>query len=477
MVSFAILARIITPQEVGILSVLSLVTALSLAIVGSAFQDSASKFIGELSDQPGMVSAIFYQTLRISVVLSVPLAAVVFFDARAFATALLGNAAYAYLFNVLAADILIYAGALPVAIGTLYGLKKFKTTSIIGIVSALLRQCLIILLIIFMKDFVGLIVAWVLADTITVGVYIVCIFRFVGRSGTNFFSVRRLLSFSWPLSIENLTTFGYNWFDRALLVVFVPLASLGVYNAAIFAFTALSGLTLGVNSALLPVYSRISSRGDRLIGCKKATRVASRYVSFTVAPFAFGLLATAKPALTLFVGQAYGGGAEPLMVLCCAFAITSVGVTLFPMLVALSETRLASAITAASGGLGVAAAFVLMPTWGIVGASTARGFSLVMDMVFTLIVLNRKKAVSLDVEAIWKSSVAGIVMAGVLGLSQMIVYSKLLLPIYVILGGITYLVMLRRLKAVKKFDVDLIREYLGSRLGFVVRVLELGVTD
>ena len=77
------------------------------------------------------------------------------------------------------------------------------------------------------------------------------------------FSVRRLLTFSWPLTIGNLISFGYNSFDCALLVVFVPLALLGVYNAAIYAFTALSGVTVALNNALLPVFSRISSRGDR----------------------------------------------------------------------------------------------------------------------------------------------------------------------------------------------------------------------
>ena len=65
-VSFAILARIITPKEVGILAVLSLVTALSLALVGSAFQQTSSKFIGELSDKSEMASAIFYQITRIA---------------------------------------------------------------------------------------------------------------------------------------------------------------------------------------------------------------------------------------------------------------------------------------------------------------------------------------------------------------------------------------------------------------------------
>ena len=98
-------------------------------------------------------------------------------------------------------------------------------------------------------------------------------------------------------------------------------------------------------------------------------------------------------------------------------------------------------------------------------------------MILTLVILNRKKAISLDVEAIWKSFAAGLVMAAILVMTQMVIYSKLLLPMYVILGSITYLVILRILKTVRQHDVDLIGRYLGSRLRFVVRVLALAVTD
>jgi hypothetical protein len=45
------------------------------------------------------------------------------------------------------------------------------------------------------------------------------------------------------------------------------------------------------------------------------------------------------------------------------------------------------------------------------------------------------------------------------------------LPVYIILGGITYLALLRILKAVRQHDIELIHKYLGTRLVFVSRVL------
>jgi len=53
----------------------------------------------------------------------------------------------------------------------------------------------------------------------------------------------------------------------------------------------------------------------------------------------------------------------------------------------------------------------------------------------------------------------------------MIFYSGILLPAYVVLGGIVYLTALRVLKAVQGHDIELIRRYLGHRLGFVSKVL------
>ena len=46
---------------------------------------------------------------------------------------------------------------------------------------------------------------------------------------------------------------------------------------------------------------------------------------------------------------------------------------------------------------------------------------------------------------------------------QALHYSKLYLPIYVLIGGAIYLVMLRLTKAIKPAGIQLMEEYLGPR--------------
>ena len=85
---------------------------------------------------------------------------------------------------------------------------------------------------------------------------------------------------------------------------------------------------------------------------------------------------------------------------------------------------------------------------------------------------------SLDVDAIWKTLVAGTLMAGVLVIVQMIDYSSFLLPAYIVLGGATYLVVLRALKTIREEDVIFIGRYLGPRLNFVTRLFAaIAVSD
>jgi O-antigen/teichoic acid export membrane protein len=468
--AFAILARIITPNEVGILAVLSLTQALCQAINGSAFSSASTKFVGELSSGPTEASsAVFYQSFRVSLIFSVPISASIFVGAPLLASALLASATQAGLFRVLAVDMLVYSGVLPVAIGTTLGLKRFKESATIGSAGIILRQCLIIVLIIAMRNFVGLVIGWLVSDLAMLAAYGLFILRVLGlpKKPSSF---RKLTSFAWPLSIGNVISFAYGWFDRALLISFVSLGSMGVYNAALTAFSALNGINSSVNSALLPTYAGISGRRD-LESCRRATWLSSRYASLTLVPFAFGLLATAKLSLTVFVGQAYVGGTASLMILSFILGLTVFASTMSVMLVSLSETRAVMWITVGSVLLGFASAYLLLPIAGITGASIARGVSMVASTCLTILVLRWKKAMRIDVDMVWKTLVAGGLMAGVLVLAQMFSHSKILLPAYVVLGGIVYLAALRMLKAVREHDIELIRKYFGSRLTFVSKTL------
>jgi hypothetical protein len=60
------------------------------------------------------------------------------------------------------------------------------------------------------------------------------------------------------------------------------------------------------------------------------------------------------------------------------------------------------------------------------------------------------------------------VMAGVLISVQTVLYSKYLLPLYVGIGAVVYLLIFRLEKAINANDIDLLERYLGGKLSAVV---------
>jgi O-antigen/teichoic acid export membrane protein len=455
----------------GIWAVLQLIIAIASTFV-TWYPQAVTKFVAE-NISKGLLSpaaAAFYQALRANVIVYIPAIIGFYLGAPFLASHLLGDVSYAPLFRVVAFDVFLNAGMLQLLVAALLGLQMFRETAVIGfLVNGLFRQRLIISLILLMKNFFGLVVGWLISDAATVIIYLILTVRVLGKPRFDF-SLSRLTRFYLPLEVAQIVAFAQTWFDRAFLVLFVSLATLGIYNAALTAFSVLGGISGAMTNMLLPAYSSIRGTDNR-VSMRHSISLGIRYANFTLTPLAFGLLATAKPAITLFVGQAYVSGALPLTIFALAFAVTAFTTPLGPVFLALEATIAAASIFAVSVLIGLAAAFVLLPIGGIVGVSIARALAIISPAVLQVLILRKKITLDLDVNTIAKTFIAGTVMAVALLGVQLIYYNKFMLPAYILLGGAVYLLMLRSLKAVSLDDMNLLRSFLGKKLSLVCIII------
>jgi O-antigen/teichoic acid export membrane protein len=470
-VSFAILARIITTQEMGVFGVLNLINAACLMLGTVALQQAATKFVAETQSKGRThAAAVFYQAIRTTFIITALIATTVFLASGVMSKQLLGAQNYAIYFQVLAFDIVTYTGLTPVLSSTMLGLQKFRQAASVGIFGTLIRQSLIIVLVLWLHSFLGLPVAWVISDLVIASTYAAYLLRYLGPPRFDF-PLRKLVNYSWPLVVSNGVGYVYSYFDSAVLLAMVPLATLGVYSVTLQAFGALNGISNAIASTLFPAYSAIQNVKERG-SSSDAVRLASRYVHLAVVPLALGLFATAKPALSLFVGRAYVTGSNTLMILSSVFGVTVIGIVLGPMLLALAHTRVASAITAVSVILSITTALLLVPTWGMLGASAARALGMITTTTMTILFLRKKLSLQLELGIMVKTFGAGVVMAAVVMAVQIPFYSQYLLPLYIVIGAVAYLTALRLLKAVKQEDIDLIGKYFGHRLRFGTTMLK-----
>ena len=93
-------------------------------------------------------------------------------------------------------------------------------------------------------------------------------------------------------------------------------------------------------------------------------------------------------------------------------------------------------------------------------------------LITTIIALRNKIKLSFDREAFSKSLIASTVMALAVYDIQALYYSKFYLPIYVLVGGVIYVVMLRVINVIKPMDMQPMKEYLGPRLSLLIKPFE-----
>lgn len=70
------------------------------------------------------------------------------------------------------------------------------------------------------------------------------------------------LKFSGPLFLTVVVAFFYGWFDRAVLLTFVPLGELAIYNVAHMAYGVLATIPSALSTALFPYYGERYGRDE-----------------------------------------------------------------------------------------------------------------------------------------------------------------------------------------------------------------------
>jgi len=471
-VSFAILARLITPVEMGGMAVLLMVIGASRVVACIGMPSSVTRFMAEsmARNDRARAAGVFYQAIRTNLVLSSLVGIAVFLSAGHLSSWLLGTPERAILFQILAFDIVIAAGLLPTLNSAMLGLQKIREMSAINILYMVIRQTLIVTFIFATRSLLGLVIAWLVSELVVT----LALFKYVRSnigSSTFAFDFKHLVKFSSPLFLQDAANYGYAWFDQVILLGYLSLESLGVYTTVITAFGVLGGVAAAIGTSLFPTYSAMhEEHGSRALA--DSSRGATRYLSLIVVPLSLGLFSSARPSLTLFVGEAYSNGIGPLMILSLCFAFTLTSTAFAGLPVVLGDTVLSLKLAILNITLGAASTLILLPSLGIVGAAIARGITMVAGLVTVVIALKSRIGVGFDVEAFWKALVSSGVMAVAVLSAQTQYYSKYLLPAYVILGGSIYFSMLLLLRAIKAQDIQLLDEYLGPRFRFIVRPLK-----
>lgn len=464
-VSFAIIVRLLTPTEIGVMATLLLVLELSQTVVSFGLPSAINKFVAQ-SDRSAS-NHLIRVAFRLVFVCSAIAGAFTILLSSRLSQYLSGTESYVTVFALLGAA-MISAGSYDTLTGVLMGKGKVKELATLDAARFVLQQILATGLVLLGWRLAGVMTGWIIGYAF---------FAFAGYlaadghprltgSSTIF---RKLLRFSAPLYARDFVGFGYGWVDRALLLLFVPLSELGIYNVAFIGYGILVSMPAAITASLFPHYSKLSMKSKKKL--EDAVWAASRYIALIVSPVALGLAALAPTVLRLLGGPAYQGGAVALAILSVSLFATLSYYSLGSILVALDRPRQQSIISVVSILISLVFGVALIPRLGMNGSAFARGAGMIAGLMATIWLVKKEIALKFDMSAISKSGVAGIVMALLVFSVEVWVKSALFLPAYILVGIGVYVLILRLEKAVNVADIQLLKAFAGDRLGTVIEVL------
>ena len=457
------LARAITQEQMGMLTALTLVNSFIPLVSDFGLASSLPKFVSELKGRGEDVSTHILATLIFKIpVTLLPCLALYIFSADV-SSILFGVADKFDLVRLAVIDAFILA-FVSVLSSILLGAGRMKRIAISSIFSITTKWLVIVLLLMSGYGFYGTVIGWIVGDLILLVLYAAISIRLLKHGETLFRHsislIPRILKFSWPLFAASIVSFIYAWYDRAIILAFLPLTDLGIYDVSYKAFTVLASLAAALGAALYPFYGMAYGKKDHeaiASGIKRATR----YTAIIVFPLTLGLLSTANAVITLFAGQQYESGWSILAIL----AVFGLVYGLLPAFTGLfviyekTKTVFLLSLVPVLSSLGL---FPLLWVSGLNGLAAMRGVSLLVTLLLTMFFLSKIVRIKIDKKAMFKALISSIIMAVVVLAVQQVRYSIILFPVYVFIGAAVYIGCIRILKVFNESDIQLLEQIIGK---------------
>ncbi|MAW30994.1 MAG: hypothetical protein CMD15_03725 [Flavobacteriales bacterium] len=201
-------------------------------------------------------------------------------------------------------------------------------------------------------------------------------------------SLSRILKTASPMMLSSSIYLLMTWIDTIMIGIYSDEANVGVYNVAV-RVSGLAAFTLaGISSISAPKFSETYNNGDH-VRFKEVVHESSRLIFFSTLPIIIILLLFNKHIL-LFFGEEFVGGAGVLYILLLGQMSNTFSGSLAFILQMTGKEKIFRNILSLGLIMNFILNLVLIPNFGILGASIASASSLITWNILSLIYIKRK---------------------------------------------------------------------------------------
>ncbi|MEM3956739.1 MAG: oligosaccharide flippase family protein [Thermoproteota archaeon] len=305
---YAFMARAITQEEMGVVAGVTLLHSLVQVLVDFGLNTSIAKFVSERIGRKADYAKHVFSALAFRLLASLAVFLLLLSSSKTVSQAFFGTLGYSSLLTIVAVDMTL-ASIASLLNGVLLGSGRLKTMAFFNTVSVAARWVLIVTLLLGGYGLTGVFYGWVVGSLVLLTLLAFSTLRIKGfRSSSGEHGVLwSMLRFSTPVYAASIVSFLYNWYDKALILAFLPLQQLGVYNVAYTAFSVFASIASAIGSSLLPYYGVMYGRGEHS-AISEGVRRVSKYTMLLLFPLALGLASTSRLVLIVFAGSMSRGG-------------------------------------------------------------------------------------------------------------------------------------------------------------------------
>jgi O-antigen/teichoic acid export membrane protein len=172
----------------------------------------------------------------------------------------------------------------------------------------------------------------------------------------------------WPTAVTVIFNAFYLQGDRVILPLYASQADVGLYGAAYRVLDIVTQSAAMIMGIMMPLVTFAWSR-NLAEEFKRRYQTSLDLVSLLLMPMMIGIIALAKPIMTLVAGKDFAGSAPVIQILALAIFGLSFGNIFGYIALAINRQRQAIWIYVTDAVLTTAAYFIFIPRFGIYGAA------------------------------------------------------------------------------------------------------------
>jgi len=421
LVSFPILTRILSTEDYGTMSLITVFSSIAVAVAKGGLSDSIIRFYREYADTDRLptftATVVFRGLVLVGIVTALYVA--IYADLHT----LLGISQTAST----TAALLIMAGFLftrPLSIIVLNFLRATGRTIFYNTMMVVLKitsvGLAIGLLLAFNRQlpayFSGIVIAEILCGAVLwywfAKNYSVSPKQVSGQLAWT------LMAFGLPLLATELGYLLLIYSDRYILAMFHGPATLGVYSVGYSLPQYINDLVLfSVSYSIVPIYTELYAKKGRQ-ETQEFLGSALRYYVMGILPVIAGYAAVCRDALVFLASDKYAGAAEFSPIIVGGLAFLGMNYILYAGLYLEKRSKLILLNMAVAVAVNIVMSLVLVPKYASWGASVAMLIACATSSVMTAILSFRHLPIKLPVGTLLKYGVASAAMWWLLGLIE-----------------------------------------------------------